>query len=404
MDRVRCFNILGLSENATKAQVERAYAKKLAMYKGPNYAEEPAYAERKIAQLRQAYEEAYALAESSREAYSAPRIEREAETKTKKLPTKKSQLFDAERDEEGTSNREKFHQWMERRDDEKQSRKDGKRKELPKLQKPDLTKLKQKLNEIKEEVASQLDLAEEENGDFLEQKPLAKEPEVEKDDFTDFVKDCVYTEEKPEPGRGFSGTASSFDEEEDDTYSNRHTGTPKESKGMSLDLIKLVVSVIVLVVAAIGGCVDDDIDFEDYEEEPATVYIYDIASEDIAEKDLKVADLAEKSLELLLDQEEYHMATIEPSDLRLESKADAFAKLYWEQDSLAAVTSYLFERYEEYHIDPTYTIEEQLDGIFTFYGFAELDTAEFYEQPYTGGRIESYCDYLDYLHQFYEAQ
>ena len=78
--------------------------------------------------------------------------------------------------------------------------------------------------------------------------------------------------------------------------------------------------------------------------------------------------------------------------------------MYWGQDSLAALTADLFKSYEEYHIDPTYTIEAQLEGIFAFYGFADLDTAEFYEQPYTGGRIESYCDYLDYLNQFYEAQ
>ena len=405
MDRARCFSMLGLSENATKEQVKRAYGRKLATYKGPNYADEPAYAERKMAQLHQAYEEAYALASSGADAGTISRIEHDVQTQPKKKTAKASHLLETER-EAGSNKREKFHQWMERRDDEKQSRKDGKRKELPKFQKPDLSKLKNKLSEIKEEVVSQLDFTGEEDEELFEQEPLVKETESETDDLTDFVKDCVYTEEKLEPGRGFSGTGTSFDEDASAEYSGGTTRTAKAPKGLSPELIKLIVSIIVIVVAAIGGCTDDAVDDGDYDYDGyGYAYIFDLAQDEIRDEDRNVVNLADESYILLLDQEERDLSSvdymIQDGDVE---RANQFAKNYWGKESIAEVVDDLYQEYGEAMDYSSDSLEVQLDAVFAFYGFAGLDTAAWYEQPYTGDHITCYGDYLDYLNQFCEAQ
>ncbi len=61
----QCFEILGLDENATKEQVQEAYDRKATRYSGDLYAEDPKYAKRKLKELKEAYEEAYRLSESS---------------------------------------------------------------------------------------------------------------------------------------------------------------------------------------------------------------------------------------------------------------------------------------------------------------------------------------------------
>ena len=397
--------MLGLSENATKEQVKRAYGRKLATYKGPNYADEPAYAERKMTQLHQAYEEAYALASSGADVVTTSRVERDVHTQPKKKIAKGSHLLASERDDD-SNKREKFHQWMERRDDEKQSRKDGKRKELPKLQKPDLSKLKNKLSEIKEEVVSQLDFTDEADGDFFGQEPFVNEIEADKDNFSDFVKECVYTEEKTEPGRGFSDTGSSLDEDTTVEYSGENTRTAKASKGLSTELIKLIVSIIVIIVAAAGGCSDDVADDEDYDYDgDGFAYIFDIAQEEIRDEDRKVVNLADESYILLLDQEERSFSSvdyvIQDGDAE---RADQFAENYWGKESLTEVLDDLYQEYGEAMDYSSDSLDVQLDAVFEFYGFATLDMAAWYEQPYTGDYIECYGDYLDYLNQFYEAQ
>lgn len=382
MDRARCFSILGLSENATKEQVKRAYGRKLATYKGPNYADEPAYAERKMAQLHQAYEEAYALAGSDADAVTASRIELDVQQLPKKKTAKSSHLLDAERDAEDSNKREKFHQWLERRDDKKQTRKEGKGKELPKLQKPDFSKLKSKLSEIKEKVASQMDFDGEEDGPSFEQEPLFNEIEIEKDDL------------------------ASPDEAVPTEYSGGNSHTAKKSKGLSTELIKLIVSIIVIIVAAAGGCSDDVADDEDYDYDgDGFAYIFDIAQEEIRDEDRKVVNLADESYILLLDQEERSFSSvdyvIQDGDAE---RADKFAENYWGKESMTEVLDDLYQEYGEAMDYSSDSLDVQLDAVFEFYGFAALDMAAWYEQPYNGDHIECYGDYLDYLNQFYDAQ
>ncbi len=392
-NRSRSFSMLGLSETATKEQIKAAYERKAAKYKGPDYAEERAYAERKLTQLYQAYQEAYEAAESGPSTRSTSRIERDVEPITKEKQKKTTRLLDAERDASEHNNREKFHQWMERRDDDRHERKTRRtgKMELPKLSKPDFSKLREKLDEIKEEVATQLELhSDDEDGTGYEMEPLAVEPEFEKADFS-------------EPAGKYINAEAEMPEDEP-ASEKIYTEDSSEAKDGKLEVVKLIISVIIIIVTAVGGCGDDSIDDMDYEE-TGCEYIFDLASEDILDEDREIASLADESYILLLNQDERDFSSytyeIEKED---EEKANQFAKNYWGKESIQAVLDDLDEKYGDYLDFESETLGIQLDEIFKFYGFADLDTACMYERPYTGGQIESYGDYLEYLNRFYEAQ
>lgn len=58
----RSFFVLGLREDATPQQVKTAYEHRLKKYKAGDYTDDPEYAARKIAELKEAYDRAYQLA------------------------------------------------------------------------------------------------------------------------------------------------------------------------------------------------------------------------------------------------------------------------------------------------------------------------------------------------------
>lgn len=58
----RAFSILGVREDACKEEIKQAYERRLSKYKSGDYADDPEYVSRKIAQLREAYNSAYAQA------------------------------------------------------------------------------------------------------------------------------------------------------------------------------------------------------------------------------------------------------------------------------------------------------------------------------------------------------
>ena len=68
----RNFALLGLREDATKEQVKEAYGRRLAKYKSADYADDPEYVKRKIAELNEAYTKAYSRATSLRRAPPVP--------------------------------------------------------------------------------------------------------------------------------------------------------------------------------------------------------------------------------------------------------------------------------------------------------------------------------------------
>jgi len=64
----RCFEILGVGEYASKAQIQEAYDRKAARYSNDIYLEDPKYARKKLKELKEAYKEACRLTEKTKAA------------------------------------------------------------------------------------------------------------------------------------------------------------------------------------------------------------------------------------------------------------------------------------------------------------------------------------------------
>ena len=358
MDRGRSFRILGISETATKEQVKAAFERKAARYKGPDYAEEPAYAERKLAQLYQAYQEACDLAENAPAAYK-PEQRRIAKPKERATGPREDDEHNA---------REKFHQWMERHDDKKQHRKNSRQEEgislpklkkpelkLPNLQMPDFSKLKEKINEV------------------LPENELFQDEE--------------------ETGVEMGGS---------EVYTPAESDSKKDEKIGSI--ISLVVALVIFAIGACDGSSEPDYSYED-EDTTAYTYIYDEDWDLTTEKDDRIAELANQSYDLLLDQEGNGTATTyEETQGDYQEQAQLFVKNYFGKELVKDTAADLYERFPSFAVMEDDVMSDQLDAIFAFYGFAPLSSAVWYGNPYTGGRIEGYADYLDYLNQFYEEQ
>jgi len=391
-----CFRELGLSEHATKAQVEEAYARRVARYKGPDYAEEPEYVHRKLTALRAAYEEARQIARTGDDSGYKPVVREEERRNTLKPVKKKAKTFDADYGDDEHAFSEKFHQWLEKRDDNKarksnkSAKKDRKKKKggmIEDLKNIDAEKLKSAWKEFKSDALG------------LGHTPLVPEEEEDVDVETfDFLRDddddddYVFTDSGQRLGE--SGTVVS---------------EPKaEKKSGGAELVSVIATLLIAGMTLFGSCGDDSVSYEDeydYIDEYGVEYVYDYADnyDTLTDLDGRVKDLAEGAREELYMAEQHGSATwwIDEEET-LRPYADEFAQNYWMMDSIEEVTNHLAEVYYDYPADSSMTLDQQLNYIFAFYGFMEVDDAQFFENPYHGNRMKCFSDYLDYLNQYAE--
>lgn len=350
-----CFRLLGLSDNATKEQVKAAYERKVERFKGADYADEPEYAHRKLTQLKGAYEEALRLAKDGTGQTAVYRpTERETVASQRKTVSSKS----SKQADEENNHGEKFHQWLEQRDEDKvrkknktSSVKDSAIKE--KIKKPDLAKLKESIKNLTED------------------EELPKVPSLASSDDESFGH---------EP-------ASAKDTEE---------------SGGLLDIAKTVISLLIIGMTLFGSCADDEITSSDYD------YISDYEVEEVYEIDQQVSAYAEYANALLYEQElsEEAFEITEDEEDFLRAASEEFIWHYWDlnKESVEEVSIYLYDSYADYMVDDTYSLEDQLESIFVFYGFAPLDEAIGRINPFTERVITNYTDYLWFLTGAYEEK
>ena len=86
----RSFKVLGLNTDATREQVQEAYERKTALYRGAVYEEDPKFAKGKLKELEAAYEEACKAIETAaiREAIAAQAAEEEPKAYINEDPEK----------------------------------------------------------------------------------------------------------------------------------------------------------------------------------------------------------------------------------------------------------------------------------------------------------------------------
>lgn len=146
----RDFAILGLREDATKAQVKAAYEKRLAKYSSADFADDPEYVRKKSAELASAYRRAYAVAGTSAASESSIPQYREAPRSSERKETSR-------RDERREA----------RRSDERRTKPLRRKKPIDEAERPkvdfDLQKLqgkaKEKTKEWKTEFVEQINLS-----------------------------------------------------------------------------------------------------------------------------------------------------------------------------------------------------------------------------------------------------
>lgn len=404
----RCFRVLGLTEKATKAQVEDAYRRKVARYKGPDYQEEPEYANRKLIELKGAYEEALRLARTEKAPASARRIssakvlERTTATSMTKDASKLSSskgLRDGEHDDEEHVFREKFHRWLEVQDDKRAERKNRRGNDTSKTStKKGKQKLSDKFPELKKLSAENLKSA---WNEFKADAAGLASATFDDDGFDPFAEDRV---EQQKQSRKSDPTDSGERLSKEDTV----VAKTKEKKSGGGEIVSIIVTLLIAGFTLFGSCGDDSISYEDeydYVDEYGIEYEYDYIDyyTDLTDEDLNVKKLAEGSSSHLFSQDGYgtaHWRIDEDEELR--PLAEEFAKKYWSRDSLEEVTEYLQIEFENYPGDTSMTLDQQLNYIFPFYGFMTVDEVQWYEQPYTGGRIQCFAEYLEYLNRYYD--
>ncbi len=172
-------------------------------------------------------------------------------------------------------------------------------------------------------------------------------------------------------------------------------------------IISAVTMIAVVLVTAIGGCMYEIFDGGtgsgyDY---PQSIYDYDY--DEVSDKDWELSDFAWDSRMYLSDGEILDDCPVlerETGDgeKSYKAEADQFAQNYWQYESVEDVTQYLCDNYPDFSSDPYSPIEEQLDAIFYFYEFQDIEDAIWYPNPYTNEPMDSYGDYLEYLNQYWE--
>ncbi len=297
----RCFEILGLGENATKEQIQEAYDRKATRYSSDLYLDDPKYAKKKLKELKQAYTEAYRLAEHTDEAAIDDTLQ-----------------------------------------------------------------------------------------DF-EEKPV-----VDINEDTEKYMQQLY---RKHLGRYFRGMGNvSEKERQRQRYINKY-GRSKANKAAIV--VTLLVVVIFSVMIGVVSC--DFSDLNEAELKPISQY----GDDEIRASDREIAAKAEEIYRIYkeqMDQESGvgHKNGIHTKEVPIPDKANQFAKLYWDMDTIGAVSDYLSATYEGYPTDSSDTTVRQLDTIMLFYQFPVFDETRYDVNPYSGVEIWYYSNHIEFLMDAYE--
>lgn len=336
----RDFSILGLREDATKEQVKQAYGRKVAKYRAADFADDPAYANKKIAQLKSAYERAYAIAgtpavkHSSRETISEPSVIRPVD-RPKAYERKKPDYDDFQRGRHKSTDKEESH-----------------------IRIPDLHKLqnvaKSGTQEIKSALSKKID---------------------------DFNRKGDVKAEKAEP------------------YINNSTElTPAPINDTNnWGVVKVIIGIIIAVVVLLTQCGDDGGFIED-EDGYSTEYTFDYTTE----QDMQIHRWAEDITDVIYNSD--MAASFDNTDYieeELRKVSDKFAKRYLGTENVEEKASELFSSYEEFPIDDNGDLTEIVSEILAFYGFPRTDDAVGYINKYDDDVITNPVEYLRYLNQYY---
>lgn len=396
------FSLLGLREDAGKDDVKAAYERRVRKYKSSDYDDDPEYVRKKLAELKEAYEQAYRMAGSgSSSLYRRDDFARSSASSSASTASGSQQahrrLHDQE-EKEARRRRAKRVQENEFRKDQIEAEEEGSL-----FRKPDLSSLRQKAGSLRDEIKSQADELKNTISDAM--RDDADQPS--KDDEARSSAGQIRSTAVPQlkkaarrPDHDTGGTVM-------DTPSGSRSfhGADKESAARHGKFIAFAIILIITVISGLGQCsYDDDYydydDFADYDSyETGDSYSYAF----LTDLDQIIFDTAMDSCSLLFDtgySSDWRDSGY--SDQELQTEADQFAENYLDMDQFSDVIDYLYDTYDEFYITTDDDLEDQIAEALKFYGFMRPDEAAGYISPFNDHTIANAHDYLVYLHDYFD--
>lgn len=374
----RNFALLGLREDATKDEVRQAYELRVRKYRSSDYDDDPDYVRKKISELKNAYEAAYSMAGTSR-AYD----EYEGNTERQEAADRKD-AYEPKPYKPRAYRPEDYDHDKFERDRDRAAR----RGEDHRFKTPDISKLRDKMDSLKDTVSENV-------SGLVEEVRKSSEPREESRG------SGGVTEETPRPvdiprldGSGSGKVIETPVGANKRVYGSDSNTTVKGGSVAGM-IIALLVGVVIMFTSM---CDDDGSDYyyDDYEDSPYS-YTY------VTDREDQVYDTAGEANNLLNQQEYADSYSAEVySDDDIKKAGDRFAKNYLEMDSLEDVNQYLYDNYDEYATDASATYDEQMMQILAFYGFMSEDEAAGLINPYTDKPITDLLSYLKYINKYYK--
>lgn len=356
----RDYLLLGVRENASKEQIQKAYERRLLKYKSPDYDDDPEYVRRRIDELNAAYNRVYKAAETAsgslkREVRAVESGYEKRSIKGKERETVHSQKrvnYEKKRREiEG----EELHLFDRLRRTNQGAESGDKNKKV--LNKPDFTSLKNKANDLKTRVTESIN-----DGNAMS------------------VQEATV---KSETADTLNGPAAEKNEE-------------NQAK-VFLSVISVIISLVV------GFCTmcdsSDDIYIGDVEDDYS--YVYELS--DYSDSDRAVYDEAQQVYTSLYEMElADHWLETTVSEAELEMTANAFTKAYTEDLNLSALCERLYQHYDQFTASGSDDVSYQIEEVLRFYGFPDYYEIEGRINPYNEEVIDNMCKYLHYLIQYHD--
>lgn len=385
----RNFALLGLRDDATREQVKAAYERRLSKYRSADYADDPEYARRKIGQLKAAYEKAYQAAGkntgslSAEESFARPLTpsekneeKRASADKKKKTQKYRSQIRRMEEEERHPLDLLR----IDRKERDREAKKSGTKGFG--LTKPDLSELKNKARELRENVS-----------DNLKGSGIASGEDT--GEHSDLRGNTERTE-RPQIEQRLDSNGQIV---KVDTRSENKSGE-QDNKKNSQTAGAIISAAVTLIIFAFTMC-GNDVDVTYYDDEDYITYSY----EDYTDEDRAVCEQGWKIEELLYNGELAYSDYWEYSEAEnyedLEKAANRFAKRYTGSDSMEALSDRLYAEVGSYSASGGDNLEYQVEQVLIYYEFPSLDTMCGYINPYNEEPIENLTGYLKFLNKYY---
>lgn len=363
----RNFALLGLREDATKEQVKAAYERRLAKYHAADYADDPAYAQRKIAELKEAYEKAYSAAGRGSVQVTGQAERSQSSAYADRSDASQRTAEEAQREKERQEKRQAYEKKRSHMDEEERhplERFQLEKKPSKAIKKPDLSALKKKAEHLK-------------NQGFDKRKQLRTQMKSE------------------------NASVQAELSEEEKKLRSQDSYSQSDDKTEGLKAKAVIVIFILIIGLALNMCDGSSSDVYFDSENYYTDYYN--------EEDWNTSEYA-NDIRMLMYEEPLEYTVLDelseqPVDReKLRKAANLFAKRYTNHETMSALCDDLWERAGAFSEGSNSGIVEQVTAVLEYYGFPSIEEFRGYISPYTEEPIDSLYDYLKFMNRYYKEE